>query len=368
MYAHMGKGDGGAETVFKQVAEGLEKRGHMVYRVYNEEDGTEHTQSKETYLPLYVPPTWKGFLRPSFAYKFFASLLALYRVLRTVKPEVVNCHYLTPAAVHFTLLKWILGYRLVLSCHGSDVVSTQGLRPKMMPFLLERASAVTCVSQNLAERLQDQFPGSYSPRVVHNGIDLDFWMDRSIYSRKQTGQEERHRIISVGSLKRVKGHDILIEAFRDVVDTRPSATLQIVGDGPLRSEYEVLIDQKGLGERVELVGWCSPEEVRKRLRKASLFAFPSRHEGFGLALVEAMAVGLPIVASDTGGIPEVVGPDFEFLASTNAPDQYSRKICRLLDNDALREAVGNQCHERAKKFGWSNTIKRYESTLSTEEL
>jgi glycosyltransferase involved in cell wall biosynthesis len=193
-------------------------------------------------------------------------------------------------------------------------------------------------------------------------------MDGSISSQKQTGEEERHRIISVGSLKRVKGHDVLIEAFRDVVDTYPSATLQIVGDGPLRSEYEALIDQKGLAERVELMGWCSPEEVRKRLRKASLFVFPSRHEGFGLALVEAMAVGLPVVASDTGGIPEVVGPEYEFLASTNAPDQYSRKISRLLNNDALLQAVGNQCHERAKKFGWSNTIKRYESTLSAEEL
>jgi len=371
MYAEMGGGKGGAESVFDRVARGLERRGHSVCRVLAESEGDAELDKssvagdagKVEYLPLFTPPTWKGFLRPSFLARFVTSLVRLYRLLGRVQPEVVNYHYLSPNALHFLILKSIFGYRLVLSCHGSDVLSTAGLREKLYPILGTYADETTVVSDSIGRGLQRRFSDTYQPTTIHNGIDLEFWKDGSM-PRHESEANGSFRLVTVGSLKRVKGHDVLIRAFEQIADRYPSAELRIIGDGPLRDEYEALIRDLDLAERVTITGWCSAEEVRSQLQSASVFVFPSRHEGFGLALLEAMAAGLSVIASDVGGVPEVVGTEYELLVPPESPEELGDAVCELLEDSSMRRRASRQCQERTANFSWENVVSQYESALA----
>jgi glycosyltransferase involved in cell wall biosynthesis len=226
-------------------------------------------------------------------------------------------------------------------------------------MLLESADAVTCVSDDLGRLLKKQFPGSYSPETIYNGIDLDFWTSKSpIESERPTN--EQTLIVSVGALAEVKGHDVLIRAFPLVLSSYPDATLLLIGEGPRRSAYEALADSLGLSENVQFTGWLSPKAVRTRLQQASVFVFPSRHEGFGIALVEAMAVGVPIVASDIGGIPEVIG-HAGTLVPPDEPEELSEAICFVLGDQTPQR--NTRSRKRAQRFAWEVVVERYEQVL-----
>lgn len=173
----------------------------------------------------------------------------------------------------------------------------------------------------------------------------------------------RPQIVTVGTLKSAKGHDTLICAFRIVAGKHPKAELTIVGGGLRRNKYQALINQLGLSEKVQITGWKKLKEVRSILNKASLFVFPSRSASFGIALVEAMAMGLPIVASTAGGIPEVVGEAEVKLVPPNSPGGLSRAIHTALEDKLWRNVSGRFAQARAGVFSWEYVLDAYERLL-----
>lgn len=314
--------------MFENVAEGLEQKGLHVSRVYSDfsvPPGAIREEDNARFISLSVPPAWRSLLRPTYAYRFFASLIAAYKLLHRLRPDAVNIHFFMTSALHFVLLKPLFNYRLVISCHGSDTVGFHGMKKRMSPFIFEQADAVTCVSEAVADQLKREAPGAYDTKIIYNGIDVDFWVGGD-----QEIQKVKGRVVSVGALREVKGHDVLIRAFQKVVDEIPDASLRIIGDGDKRVEYESLINDLGLSEHVTIAGWLAKTDVRNELHQASLFVLPSRNEGFGLALVEAIASGLPVVATNVGGVPEVVS-DFEsILVPPNNHVALSDAICDSL--------------------------------------
>lgn len=362
MYSRMGDGDGGGETVFQRVGEGLEGQGHEVTRVFANAElppGARMEDRNKSFIGLSTPPSWQFFLRFNHAVDFVKSLLGLFCLLWRVQPDVVNYHYYSKGALHFALLKRIFGYRFVVSCHGSDVVKMNAMHRQVAPLVFSKADGVTCVSQALSERLREKVGIDLPVQVIYNGIDTTFWSD----GRSVRGASRAKHLVSVGALRDVKGHDVLIRAFQRVAQQHPGVTLRIVGDGPNRSMYETLIKEAELGDRVCISGWCSPNEVRAALREASIFVFPSRYEGFGIALVEAMAAGCPVVASDVGGIPEVVSGTSARLVSPNDPVALAETLERSLDDDQWREEAGRASEKRASRFCWEAVVDAYEKCL-----
>jgi len=362
MYSQMGNSRGGAESVFKRVSEGLAKNKHEVtclYCDYQISPGACRKDDRGWHMAVSVPPTWKSFFRPAYAYRFVRSLIALFWFLRGRDPDVVNQHFFTTTALHFALLKPLFGYRLVLSCHGSDVEQLRAMHRRAAPFILSRTDAVTCVSHSLVDTLQEQVPKLPPTHVIPNGIDYDFWRLGEVSSDARQNKQ----LISVGSLKRVKGHDVLIQSFPEVLKEHPDATIRLVGDGPKRSEYERMIEDLGLTDCIDITGWLSEVEVRSSLREAVLFVFPSRHEGFGIALLEAMATGCPVVASDVGGISEVVqGADAKLV-----PPQDSHALAEAINaslrDHTWRETARASSVERAAQFTWDTAVQSYENCL-----
>lgn len=362
MYSQVGKGQGGAEAVFEDVANGLEQRDIDVCRVYSDYSipaGVIRDGDNARFIALGMPPTWKSFFRPTYTYRFFASLIGAYRLLWHVQPDVVNIHFFMTSSLHFALLKALFDYRLVISCHGSDTIGFRGMKKRVSPFILERADVITCVSKAVVDQLKNEVPGTYDTKVIYNGIDIDFWSDEDQDSEKIAG-----RVVSVGALKEVKGHDVLIRAFRKVVDGTPDASLQIVGDGPERERYESLINDLGLSQHVTITGWLSKEEVRDKLHRASLFVLPSRNEGFGLALVEAMAVGMPVVASNVGGITEVTEGTGARLVTPDNEDELAESLIAALKDTKWRQNATQEGIERVQALSHSATVDQYKSALA----
>lgn len=364
MYSQMGEGNGGGETVFRQVADGLERRGHEVFRVFSDPEvlpGKQEREKKKWRMGLSTPSQWRGILQYNDAVGFIKSLIGLADFVRSVEPDVVNFHYFTAEALHFALLKTILRYRLVVTCHGSDVLNLHKtpIQEKVAPFVLAQADRVTCVSQALVEKLQKKVSRPLSTRVIHNGIDPSFWHKNG----DTKGERQEEHLVSVGALRDVKGHDVLLRAFEQVAERHPEVTLQIVGDGPNRNLYESMIADAGLTDRVSISGWRSRKGVREALHEASIFVFPSRHEGFGLALVEAMAAGCPVVASDVGGISEITLDTLARLVPSEDPDALAEVIVESLADLCWQKEAAMASKQRASQFDWKRVIDTYEQCL-----
>lgn len=189
-----------------------------------------------------------------------------------------------------------------------------------------------------------------------NGVDVDHFA-LAHASNKQSAfsvSEKVPVILCVGRLELQKGHDTLLRALSLV----PGVMLALAGDGPLSSQLHALADQLDITSRVRFLG--RRMDVPQLLKTADLYVQPSRWEGFGIAALEAMASGMPIVASDVPGLADVVG-DAGLLFPVGDAAQLAQKIATVISDSALRSRLGHAAQERARNFGIDKTLDCYET-------
>ena len=228
-----------------------------------------------------------------------AAFRRLGQLVRERRIDLVHAH-LTYAAIWSALLSRATKIRSIASLHASPAATRSlqssrlhraaaNVRDCVMRFVLRRwSSRVIAVSDALARVYRE-----LDPVTVHNGIDLGGFTHERIPAQPPT-------VVAVCVLRRGKGMEVLLEAARAVV----RATFLIIGDGPMRAEWTALAERHGVGDRVQWAGHC--RDVGARLAGCDLFVHPSFDDAFPTVLLEAMAAGLPVVASRVGGIPEIV--------------------------------------------------------------
>lgn len=258
----------------------------------------------------------------------FATLVRLGMLLIKFRPQVVSCHFVRDDCYYFVLLKVLFGFRLVLSAHGSDVLMPQARSSKRLGRVLSSADAVTAVNGQVADAAGSRMRGrSPSVSVIRNSVSVSFW---SGLRRSSIGSGRRSRVLSVGRLSWVKGHDVLLEAFSEVVSHCPGASLGIVGSGERRSELIDLARRLGIADRVTFYGNLSQFDIRGLLREADVFVLPSRSEGTPLALMEALLAGVPAVASRVGGVEQIGGGRGAVLVEPGCPGALCDAIVEVL--------------------------------------
>lgn len=195
-------------------------------------------------------------------------------------------------------------------------------------------------------------------KVIYNGIDINE------FNSKIAKQEARRLfnlppdlfiVGSVGRLTQQKGHRFLIEAVSHIKNAGVIAV--IAGDGPLKDELKNLSDK--LNANCNFIGMVLPEQIPVFLKAIDIFCFPSLWEGFGIAIVEAMASGLPVVASDIPPHSEVIG-DAGILISLGDTERLAEALKMLIGNPSLRETLGKKAMDRSRIFSIENTVKAYE--------
>ena len=221
-----------------------------------------------------------------------------------------------------------VGARIVRTEHSTRVFDD----PSCWPFArwsLKKANVSVAISEHVKEVASAKAPwASDKMFVIPNGVDTARFRSAALPSG------ETIRLVAVGRLEPRKGFDLAIEAIAKV----PSLSLSIVGDGDSRAALEALVTRLGVGDRVSFVGY--QEDVRDAIENAHLAFSTSRKEGLGIALLEAMAMGRPVVALPTGGIPEFVDARTGWLAKDAA--DLERTLREATANlEAIRERGAN---------------------------
>lgn len=275
--------------------------------------------------------------------------------LRRRAPAVIHTHNSAPqitAGLGRRLGRWSLpGSALVHTEHGRlGDVGAKVLRYRR--WTIAAFDAVIAVSANARAQLLAN--GIRAPRgvdIVENGIDV------ARYPARTAGDSTT--IVHVGRLDRIKGQDLLLEALPAIRRAFPGTRLLLVGDGPDREALAARAERLGIADAVEFAG--AVDDVRPLLARAALFVLPSRSEGISLALLEAMATALPVVATDVGGNREVIDtPQVGILVAADDPVALASAIVGLLADPAAASAMGGAARAAvAQRFSSSRTVDGY---------
>ena len=272
-------------------------------------------------------------------------------LLQRSRPDVILNYWLYPEGYAAVRAGDALGIPVVVGSIGSDLRRIQDLFTKyLVRKTLEGAARVITVSEDL-RRIAIQFGVSPDKvTTIVNGYDdsLFYPGDREDARRALGLDRTRKLILFVGSLLETKGLAELVEALRPLVGRRPETSLALIGDGPFRPELERRIQNNGLGAHISLLGRRTSAQVGDWMRAADVFCLPSYSEGCPNVVVEALACGSPVVASDVGGIPELVRNDCGILVPAKAVEPLSAALERALAIDWDRARIGASSHRSWK--------------------
>lgn len=292
--------------------------------------------------------------------------LALGRVLPGLRREfafdVLHAHCLTPDGWAACLAGRRLGVPVISSARGSDV-NLYPRRSRVVRsatrYVLRRSSALVAVSRALAQMAAQLGGPGVTPQVIYNGVSAVFLRPSTLTCATAARVElglvpDRRIILFVGALQEEKGVLDLLEAFGQLRARHPAAHLVLLGDGPLRRRVEQIGREAGTAGFVSAPGAVTHERVAAYARASDAFAFPSHAEGMPNALLEAMAAGLPCVATRVGGIPEAVEDgESGFLVPARAPVALAAALSNILDDPELAGRLGTQAARTiAQRFSW----------------
>lgn len=304
-------------------------------------------------------------------------LMKIIEVLRKIKPDVIHCH------VHFVLLMGALLYRMLFNHRGGvtftfhtqppKIVSLKNAKTKWKPWWrrkiinweLKKCNIITCVSVALAENLISIGLPIKDFAITPPGVRKKDVLPRDATQfRKDYGLEGAFPIIcTVGVLVfdfKVRGMEILIEAFAKIVAIYPYAKLLIIGDGPYRKRLESFAQQMGTQNSVIFAG--NIENPFVALSVSDICCHVVLDEALPIALLEAMISGKPVVAANVGGIPEIVtsGQD-GILVGANQQDVTDALLSLIRNPDMAKRLGENARISVSERFKWSNTADGFMS-------
>ena len=363
-YPHVG----GIEELTRQLALALIARGHHAAVLTNRWpagvkpsetlDGIEVTRLRFP-LPALHPFTGARFLASS-----PAAILALLRYVRRWRPTVVHVIGAGPPSVYLATLHARLGACLVFTAQGELTFDAHGVFERSTTLraglrrVLREAGAVTACSAFVLRDLEDVQEIRAPSYVIPNGVKPDEFVDAA--SEEELGSY----VLAVGRLVPQKGFDVLVDAFAS--ELLADLNLVLAGDGFERPRLEARAVELGLGSRVRFLGSVDRSHLGRLLRGARAFAFPSRGEAFGIALLEAMAAGVPAVAAAAGGVPEFARDgENALLVQPEDTKALAEAIARVAADAALRDRLVHGGHRTAVELAWSRIAKRYEDVYLT---
>ena len=296
-----------------------------------------------------------------------AYLRTMRNSLLAADLDVILCHF---AWNGVAALKAV-GSAVPIVCHmhGRDI--TTNLQWSANRRALQRAlpdfAAVVTVGSHQLETLQSLWPQAHS-HLIPCGVPFAEFSRKPIPDRAENAPI---RFITVGRLSGEKGVFQTLEAFDGVIRANVDGRLAYIGDGPLQADLEKAIQAKGLANRVELLGKQPPEKIAEHLTSSHVYVQHSRQvegsvEGFGVALTEAGAAGLPLVATSLGGIPDQVkdGENGLLIPPEDIQGQMAAML-RLAQNEPLRREMGAKARQIAHHFDTEVQIAKLEAVLHT---
>ncbi len=351
---------GGSGVVATELGKELSRRGHEIHIISYEMPFRlgDPVNIHFHQVPLREYPL---FPHPFLTIEITAKLV---EVLDRYSLDIIHVHYALPNAISAVLAREIAGrVRIVTTVHGTDV-TVWGKEPSLQPVIrygLEQSDAVSAVSHDLKNEVYTSFGLEKTVQVIPNFVDTRVFSrlpDSPL--RSQLAREGEKIILHVSNFRPVKRLQDLIAAFFRLQRSNPKTRLVLVGDGTERETAEKLVQDLGLASRVTFLG--NRAELVQLYSAADLFVLPSEKESFGLSALEAMACSVPVVATETGGLPEVVEQGKTgLLVPVGDTEALSESMATLLGQPALHAQMAARSREKAEKYSPENIVPRYEA-------
>jgi len=305
---------------------------------------------------------------PLFEFPLYSLSLAskMVEVAEYEKLDILHVHYAIPHATSAYLAKEMLrknrNLKVFTTLHGTDITLV-GLEPSFLPlvrFSIEKSDGVTAVSRFLKEKTITNYSCESDIKVIPNFVDTDLFKpsDNGEF-RKTLAPKGEKILVHTSNFRPVKRVPDTIKIFEKVQKEIPSKLI-LIGDGPDRSECERLSRQLDLCDKVKFLG--KQDGLVEILSSADIFLIPSQSESFGLAALEAMACGLPVISSSVGGLPELVRHnETGFIAEIGDIDRMAKYTLELLTNEKKYTIFAENARQRAvNKFDTSKVVPLYE--------
>ena len=356
---------GGSGVVATELGIALAERGHDIHFIaYSMPFRLAHVAENIFFHEVNVN-TYPLFEYPNYTLNLTSKMVD---VAKHEQLDLLHVHYAIPHATSAVLARQILGCEdyeipVVTTLHGTDITIV-GRDPSFQPvvnYSINQSDGVTAVSEFLKRETYDRFSIRKEIEVIPNFIDTRRFrkMDKDHFKRALCPNDEK-LLIHVSNFRPVKNATQVVEVFHKLKSENHSVKLLLVGDGPDRTATERLSRELGVFEDVRFLG--KQEPIEEILSIADVFIMPSGSETFGLAALEAMACGVPVVASDIGGLPELITDgETGFLCPLDDVSCFADRIRSLLDDESMRDNMGRAARESAAdRFDVNRIIPMYE--------
>lgn len=354
---------GGSGVVATELGIALANRGHEVHFVtYRQPVRLGQLNNKIYFHEVNVPEY------PLFKYQPYELALSS-KLVDTVKLhgiELLHVHYAIPHAYAGYMAKQMLAEEnihipMITTLHGTDITLV-GKHPFYKPavtFSINNSDVVTSVSESLKQQTLDLFDIKKEIEVIPNFIDTTKYSNSFTDCQRSLMAEDNERIVThISNFRKVKRIPDVIRVFHKIQEQIP-AKLVLVGEGPEKEGAEKLCEQLGISDRVIFLG--NSNEIDRILCFSDLFLLPSETESFGLAALEAMINRVPVISSNTGGIPEVNEQGISgFLSDVGDIEEMAVNALKILRDDVVLEKFKENAVKSARKFDILNVLPLYE--------
>ena len=362
---------GGSGAVATELGKALAERGHIVHFINRSTPFRLGAFSKNIFYHEVEAMHY-----PVFECPFYSLALAtkIAEVAMYEKLDVVHAHYAIPHALSAMLARQMLEescadakcFRLATTLHGTDitVVGADSSMHGAVRLAINKSDGVTAVSEFLKNETVNLFEPNREIEMIPNFVDTErFYRMPGIREIRQQLELDSERIcIHISNFRPVKRIRDMLETFHTLVQ-KMSATLLLVGDGPERSDAETWARENGIGEHVRFLGKI--DDIVPLLSVSDLMLMPSSGESFGLAALEAMACGVPVIVTDMGGFPEfIANGKHGYLVELGNVGRMSEKALELLSDADRWQTFSNNCVEQARRYHVSTMVEKYEAFYS----
>lgn len=354
---------GGSGVLATELGKALAQKGHQVHFI---------TYQQPVRLNGFIPNIFYHEVQvatyPLFDYPPYETALSstMVDVIKNHHLQLLHVHYAIPHASAAYMAKKILEHEgihipVITTLHGTDItlVGRDKTYAPVVAFSINQSDAITAVSQNLRDETYNSFKIEKPIEVIHNFVDVHRFNRRGIDAFKKVIAPDGERILlHASNFRKVKRVEDVVQIFYEVSKQIPSKLL-FVGDGPERGAAEQLCRQLNVCDDVRFVG--KQEQMEDILAVADLFLLTSEYESFGLAALEAMAAGVPVVSTNAGGLPEIMLQGVTgYMGDVGDVQTMSKQAIDILQSNKRLEEFKKNAAQYAHAFDIHNIVPQYE--------
>src|ERR1700722_7213176 len=355
---------GGSGVLATELGKALADKGHQVHFI---------TYQQPVRLTEYNANIFYHEVRvtsyPLFDYQPYETALSstMVDVIINHQLDLLHVHYAIPHASAAYMAKKIVATQgitipVVTTLHGTDItlVGRDKTLAPVVAFSINERDVITAVSENLRDETYDIFDIKKEIEVIPNFVDLNRFHRKAIDPfRKVIAPNNERIVVHASNFRKIKRVLDVVKIFAAVNKQIPSKLL-FVGDGPDRHDAENLCRELGICDDIRFIG--KQEQIEEILAVSDLFILPSEYESFGLAALEAMAAGVPVISTNVGGLPEInIDGKTGFLSNVGDIENMSRNAITILGNDETLQKFKANASTQAKLFDIHRIVPQYEA-------